>query len=73
MILSLCILHIDWLHGKFMEGTTMKWTVKELWTKACEYDGFPADTKFAVFSPKNPWAKKYSFAAYCLARYREQN
>ena len=39
-----------------------KWTIKQLWDKACEYDRIPFDSKFVVFSDHNPWMKKYNFA-----------
>jgi hypothetical protein len=41
---------------------TEKYTVKEAWTKACKYDKVDPNSKFVVFSPKNPWAKKYNTA-----------
>ena len=37
-------------------------TPKAIWGKACKYDKIPADSKFVVFSPKNPWAKEYDKA-----------
>lgn len=38
-----------------------KWTLKQLWDKACEYDRIPPKSSFVVFSDHNPWAKKYNF------------
>lgn len=45
-------------------NTTM--TVAELrqeldakWRQACEYDGMPEGTKFAIFSADNPFYKEY--------------
>lgn len=48
----------------------MKTTVKQLWVKACEFDGIDPTSKFVVFSDSNPWAKKYNQAliAFTLAR-----
>ena len=33
-----------------------------LWRKACEAEGLPTDTMFAVFSPTNRYAKLYNNA-----------
>lgn len=41
---------------------TGKWTIKQLWDKACEYDRIPPKSTFVVFSDHNPWIKKYNFA-----------
>ena len=38
----------------------MKYTVKQLWNKACEHDGISPNALFVVFSESNPWAKKYN-------------
>jgi hypothetical protein len=41
------------------------YTFKDLWRKACEYDGIEPTSKFVVFSKGNPWARKYNTLA-CL-------
>jgi hypothetical protein len=47
-----------------------KWTLKQLWDKACEYDRIPIGSKFVVFSDHNPWLKKYNFAITAYLRSR---
>lgn len=37
-------------------------TIRQLWIKACEFDGISPNDKFVVFSKANPWAKKYNTA-----------
>ncbi|MBD3263787.1 MAG: hypothetical protein GF375_01640, partial [Candidatus Omnitrophica bacterium] len=36
--------------------------VKELWKKACEYEGIPVDSKFVIFSKDNPYNEAYNRA-----------
>ena len=50
--------------------TNGKWTIAELWRKACEYDNIPADSKFCVFSDNNPWARKYNFGMLAMMQHR---
>lgn len=45
------------------------YTLQELWDKACTYDAIPPDTRFAVFSYKNPWADKYFKLRNLMAKY----
>ena len=45
--------HVDGLHD----------TAALLWRKACEAEGLPVDTQFAVFSPTNRYAELYNNAA----------
>lgn len=40
----------------------MKFTIRQLWVKACEFDSINPNDKFVIFSGKNPWAKKYNTA-----------
>ncbi len=35
-------------------------TALKLWQQACEFDGFPINTKFAVFSEENKFAYFYN-------------
>lgn len=49
------------------------YSLKQLWIKACEHDGIEPNSVFAVFSKKNPWAKKYSTLAYLQTLYAQQN
>jgi hypothetical protein len=37
-------------------------TVKQLWEKACEFDGIPADSTFVVWSAENKFGKFYNIA-----------
>ena len=39
------------------------YTLKELWNKACKFDGIEPSSKFVVFSTKNRWADKYNTLA----------
>ena len=52
---------------------TYSYSLKQLWTKACEQDGIDPDSKFVVFSKDNKWAEKYNNLAYVMQLYREQN
>jgi len=45
-----------------MSNETLTYTVKEAWANACTEEGIPQDTKFAVFSESNQWAKRYNRA-----------
>ena len=36
------------------------------WKKACKHAGVPADSKFVVFDPSNPYAEKVNQAAIAL-------
>ena len=40
----------------------MNYTIEEAWKNACEEEGIPVDTKFAVFSEDNKWAKRHEKA-----------
>ena len=53
-----------------MNNGTLTYTVKEAWQYACQEEGIPEDTKFAVFSESNQWAKRYNKAVvlYFAAR-----
>jgi len=42
---------------------------RELWKKACEYDGIPPDSKFVTFSKDNPYAKLYNEALNAEAEF----
>ena len=52
-------------------------TPKELWLKACRFDGIDPNSKFIVFSDKNPFTEKYNRAMslYLMAEeyYRKQH
>lgn len=49
------------------------YNLKQLWIKACEFDGIETTAVFAVFSKANPWAKKYSNLAYFISLHQQQN
>lgn len=42
------------------------YTIRQLWELACKHDGIEPDSKFVVFTDKNPWAAKYNFAVRCF-------
>jgi len=35
---------------------------KELWAKACKWEGVPTESKFVMFSPENPYARQHGDA-----------
>jgi len=39
---------------------TIKEKLNETWRAACRHDGIPEDTKFAIFSDANPFAKEHN-------------
>ena len=39
---------------------TIKEKLNETWRAACRHDGIPEDTKFAIFSDDNPFAKEHN-------------
>ena len=39
------------------------YSLRDLWVKACEYDGIDPESKFVVFSDDNPWMRKYNLLA----------
>ena len=47
-------------------------TAQQLWIKACEFDGIPADSKFVVFSDENKFAKFYGIAMGQMFDARQQ-
>jgi hypothetical protein len=47
-----------------------KWTLRQLWDKACEYDRIPPKASFVVFSDHNPWKRKYDRAVDAWLRGR---
>lgn len=47
-------------------------TAKELWRKACEYDGIPPDAVFVCFSKENPYADFYNRVMGQLQEARQQ-
>ena len=38
----------------------MNYNLKDLWAKACAYDGIPEDSMFVVFSDENPYIREYN-------------
>jgi len=46
----------------------MKLNLTQLWNKACEFDRISPNSKFVVFSAKNPWAKKYNTLAVLMLK-----
>lgn len=55
----------------FFPQTELREKVRELWVKALEYDGFPPDSKFVVFSDENPYLKQYEEEVGKLLRFKE--
>jgi hypothetical protein len=47
---------------------TLAELVKTLWTRACEEQGIPADSKFVVFDPSNKYAKLYNEAMLLVTK-----
>lgn len=45
--------------------------VKSLWTKACEWEKIPPESKFVVFSDDNPYLKEYNEAVKQLLRFAQ--
>lgn len=45
---------------KYIEN--LKYIIKQLWEKCCEYDNIPKDSKFVVFSKNNPYEYFYEKA-----------
>ncbi len=43
---------------------------KDLWNRACDWDKIPRNSKFIVFSPNNPYAKKQNEVMGQLMKYR---
>ena len=41
---------------------TERYTLREAWANACKEEGIPEDSKFAIFSDNNGWAKRYKEA-----------
>lgn len=44
-------------------------TVKQLWNKACEFDGIDPESKFVVFSKANPWVPAYNRAVMYATKF----
>ena len=53
---------------QFMPQTELRDKVREIWVKATEWEGIPPDSKFVVFSEKNPYNKEYLEAVGKLMR-----
>lgn|GEM_PF-6559150 len=47
-------------------------TARQLWGKACEFDGILADSKFVVFSKDNKFAEFYNIAMCRLVEARAE-
>ena len=47
-------------------------TARQLWVKACEFDGIPADSKFVVFSKENKFARFHNTAMCHLVEARAE-
>jgi len=45
--------------------------VKSLWTKACEWEKIPPESKFVMFSDDNPFVKDYNEAVGKLLRFKQ--
>ncbi len=55
----------------FLPQTELVDKVRELWRKACEWERIPPESKFVVFSEKNPYNREYDEAMGKLLRYRQ--
>lgn len=54
--------------GSFFAQTELRDKVRELWIKACEWQGVPPISKFVVFSEDNPYKQQYEEAIGKLLR-----
>lgn len=45
-----------------------RYTLKDLWIKACEFDGIAPNSKFVVWSKENHWARKYNTLLFLRTR-----
>jgi rubrerythrin len=55
----------------FMPQTELRDKVRELWIKACQWEGIPPESKFVAFSENNPYMKEYHEAMGRLLRFKQ--